>query len=377
VQAREERAKRTAEMLPDRCTLLTHCNISGELVAVGQFCKESGKELRVIATETRPYLQGSRLTAWEVARSGIPVALIPDAAVARIMARGEINAVLVGSDRCAQNGDIVNKVGTYPLAIAAKEYGVPFYALVQEPGSAARGEEIPIEERPVSELLTFRGRSVAVDGAEKLAGRYPAFDLTPAALISRLIDFSSSWTPEDFKKRFSGGSGPEERVKKDKGSFLLLYGVPRQESYRHVAQELRAQQAGAVLVPEMRPELRGARLVARELVARNVSTTLISDNMMGTFFAQGEIRRVYLFYTKLGDKGVVGPCGSLLAVLLARAHGVPVELLAGEKAVEEPVDRDVSTFLGEKVAPEGVAIFPIDKEELVPWSLFKQDKVTS
>jgi methylthioribose-1-phosphate isomerase len=377
IKAREERAKRTAELLPNPCTLLTHCNISGELVAVAQFCAESGKELRVIATETRPYLQGSRLTAWELAQGGVPVALIPDSAVAQVFAKGEVNAVLVGSDRCAQNGDIINKVGTYPLAVVAKEYGIPFYALVQEPGSAAQGEDIPIEERPASELLTFQGRSLAPEGADKIVGRYPAFDITPAALISRLIDFGSSWTPEEFRKRFENASRPTERDKKGKRSFLLLYGIPKAESYRHLAQVLRAEQAEAVLVPEMRPELRGARVVARELVARNIPATLISDNMMGTFFGQGQIRRLYLFYTELGEKGPVGICGSLLAVLLAHVHGVPIELLAAEKAGEGPLDRDVTTFLGERVLPEGVAIFPIQKEEVVPWSLFKDNRVNS
>lgn len=373
IKAREERAKRTAELLPHPCTLLTHCNISGELAAVARFCAEMGKELRVIATETRPYLQGSRLTAWEVAQAGVKVALIPDNAVAQVIAGGEVNAVLVGSDRCAQNGDVINKVGTYPLALVAKEYGIPFYALVQQPGSAATGEDIAIEERPVSELLTFQGRSLAAEGAEKIEGRYPAFDITPAALISRLIDFGASWTPEDFRKKSQDGSAPAKGDKKGGKSFLLVYGLPKKESYRHLAQALKAEQAEAVLIPEMRPELRGARVVARELVRQKIPTTLISDNMMGTFFAQGRVRRLYLFYTELAARGPVGICGSLLAVLLARAHGTPIELLAAEKAGESPSDRDVATFLGERVAPEGVAIFPI-KEEVIPWPLFKENR---
>jgi len=112
---REQRARRAAELLPDPCRLLTHCNISGELVAVARWCEELGKKFAVTATETRPYLQGSRLTAWEVAGAGVEVTLIPDSAVAQVMAKGAVNAVLVGADRCARNGDIVNKVGTYPL----------------------------------------------------------------------------------------------------------------------------------------------------------------------------------------------------------------------------------------------------------------------
>jgi methylthioribose-1-phosphate isomerase len=374
IKAREERARRTAELLPNPCTLLTHCNISGELAAIAQFCAEIGKELRVIATETRPYLQGSRLTAWELARRRVPVAVIPDSAVAQVLAQGAVDAVLVGSDRCAQNGDIVNKVGTYPLAMAAKEYAVPFYALVQDPGSAIRGEDIPIEERPAAELLNFRGRSLAPEIAGKVAGRYPAFDLTPAALISLLIDFGSSWTPEEFRKRFGNEPPPAKREKREKGGFVLVYGVPEAESYRHLTQVLRAERAEAVLVPEMRPELRGARLVTRELAARGIPTTLISDNMMGTFFGRGEIRRLYLFYDELGEKGPVAICGSLLAVVLARAHDVPIELAAAQKSDEHFPDKDVTTFLGETVVPEGIAVYPIENEEVVPWSLFKEKR---
>ncbi|HEX9880695.1 MAG TPA: hypothetical protein VGB25_10915, partial [Candidatus Binatia bacterium] len=115
LRARDRRAQRAAALLPGSCRLMTHCNVSGELVAVARHMRSMGKELRVIATETRPYLQGSRLTAWELARAGVEVALIPDSAVAQVMARGGVDAVLVGSDRCAQNGDIINKVGTYPI----------------------------------------------------------------------------------------------------------------------------------------------------------------------------------------------------------------------------------------------------------------------
>ncbi|MBI2348572.1 MAG: hypothetical protein HYV05_07960, partial [Deltaproteobacteria bacterium] len=114
-------------------------------------------------------------------------------------------------------------------------------------------------------------------------------------------------------------------------------------------------------------------VVARELVRRNIPTTLISDNMMGAFFSQGQIKRLYLFYSELGEKGPVGICGSLLAVLLARRHGVPVELLAAEASREPPMDRDASTFLGQRVSPGGAALYPIEKEA-TPWSLFKEEK---
>src|SRR5712692_1601817 len=159
-KARTQRAKTAAELLPNPCRLLTHCNVSGEIVAVGHWCREMGKDLRVIATETRPYLQGSRLTAWELAQAGVQVDLIPDCAIAQVIAEGKVNAVLVGADRSARNGDIVNKVGTYPIAVVAKEYGVPFYVLVQDPGKLQSGAGVEIEERPSAELFQLQGRSV-------------------------------------------------------------------------------------------------------------------------------------------------------------------------------------------------------------------------
>ena len=115
IKARLARAERMAAILPAFARVLTHCNVSGELVAIAQFCRSMGKEISVIATETRPYLQGARLTAWELAQAGVLVSLVPDCAAA-LMDRGEVNAVVVGCDRCAQNGDVINKVGTYPLA---------------------------------------------------------------------------------------------------------------------------------------------------------------------------------------------------------------------------------------------------------------------
>lgn len=367
---REERAGRAAGLLPNPCRLLTHCNISGELVAVAEWCREMGKEIQIMATETRPYLQGSRLTAWEIAQAGIGVAVIPDCAVAQVMAKGEVNAVLVGADRCAQNGDIINKVGTYPIALMAKEYGIPFYALVQDPGPLVSGEDVVIEERPVAELFTFQGRSYAPEG---LQGRYPAFDLTPASLISSLIGFDGAFTPESFRQRFHKAPPGASNGKEKKEQYLLLYGIPQRSSYPYLSQALKAEQVPAVLVPEMRPELWGATEITRQLLHRNIPTTLISDNTMGAFFAQGRIKRLYLFYSELNEKGAVGICGSLLAVQLARAHGVPVELLAAEEARESPLDRDVSTFLGRTVSPDGVPIYPIEREVL-PWSLFKESK---
>ncbi|HEU4340392.1 MAG TPA: hypothetical protein VFU31_02360 [Candidatus Binatia bacterium] len=376
VQARYRRAQRAASMLPNPARVLTHCNVSGELVAVGQICSQMGKDFSVIATETRPYLQGARLTAWELSRAGIPVSLIPDCAIAQLMAKSEVNVVVVGSDRCARNGDIINKVGTYPIALMAKHYGVPFYVLVQHPGSLARGADACIEERPTSELLTFQGQTLLPEGGDKLAGRYPAFDVTPAWLISRLIGFDDCLTPESFQAKFPIAAWPQKNDGDERRIYLLVYGVPARENYDLLVHALRAETADGVLLPEMRPELWGARVVARELLRRNVPTTLVSDNMMGALFAQAQIGRLYLFCEQLRQEGPSGICGSLLAARLARAHGVPIELQDGESQNEAPLDGDVATFLGRRVSPEGVTIYPLEKE-MLPWALFKEKGAAS
>jgi methylthioribose-1-phosphate isomerase len=371
IKAREGRAKRTAEILPHCARVMTHCNVSGELVAVARYCKEMGKEFSVIATETRPYLQGSRLTAWELSQAGIAVSLIPDCAIAQVLASGDINAVVVGADRCAQNGDIINKVGTYPLALMAKDYNVPFHALVQDPGDLVSGDAVTIEERGADELLEFQGQRLVPEGGEKLAGRYPAFDLTPASLLTSLIGFDDVYTPESFRERFlKNSSPPASRVRNNEEKYLLVFGVPRLNSYDFLLHALKAEHGTGILLPEMRPELWGARIVAQELLRRNAPTTLISDNMMGTLFAQGQIGQLYLFYSGLGQSGPEGICGSLLAVRLARAHNVSIELQECATVEESPLDRDISSFLGQRIAPRGASIHPLEKE-IVPWELFQ------
>jgi methylthioribose-1-phosphate isomerase len=375
VNAREARAERAARILPAPAHVLTHCNVSGELVAIAHYCQAMGKGFSVTATETRPYLQGTRLTAWELSRAGVPVSLIPDGAIAQVIGAGEVNAVLVGSDRCARNGDVINKVGTYPLALLAKEYGVPFYALVQEPGKIAQGSEIQIEERPAAELLRFQNRSLIRDPSGKIAARYPAFDITPASLVSFLIAFDGVFTPDTFRQKYGGKSALASPAPHTEGKYLLVYGMPQPTGYTYLGHALRAEKALGILVPEMRPELWGARVVAPKLVKRDLPATIVSDNMMGTLFARGEIQRLYLFYRGLSERGPHGICGSALAALLAKAHGVGVELLEAETETEAPADRDVSTFLGERVITPGVAVHAL-RTDSMPWSLFREKSGT-
>jgi methylthioribose-1-phosphate isomerase len=370
-RARNARAKRAATVLPNPARLLTHCNVSGELVAVASHCREMGKVFSVIATETRPYLQGARLTAWELAQAGVEVALIPDCAVAQVLAKGTVNAVMVGADRSARNGDIINKVGTYPIARLAKEYGVPFHALVQEPRGLNQGSDVAIEERPADELLSFAGRSLIEGAYTTLAARYPAFDVTPAWLISFLVGFDDLYSAETFRRKYQVADGEKIRAAVAKERYLLLYGLPSESQYRALTEALQAAQAYRLLVPEMRPQLWGAQSVARALLDLNAPVTVISDNMMGTLFAQGEIAKLCFFYNRLADQGATGIAGSLLAVQLARLHGVPIELWSGEERVGAPVDVDVSTFLGKKIRPAGVSILPLESD-LVPWRLLRE-----
>jgi methylthioribose-1-phosphate isomerase len=370
VRGRAMRAQRAASVLPNSALVLTHCNVSGELVAVARYCKELGKELRVIASETRPYLQGARLTAWELAEAGVSVSSIPDCALAQVMASGEVNAVIVGADRTACNGDVVNKVGTYSMARLAKEYGVPFYALVQDPRSLERGIDVPIEERPAHELLSFHGQPLVPGAQSGLGARYPSFDVTPAEFITCLVGFDGLYTPEDFRRKYHGEIKAADVRRPASGKYLLIFGVPPKDQYPFLISAMKAEQAVSVLVPEMRPQLWGARIVAPELLERKASITLISDNMMGTLFAQGEIRKLCLFYTGLTEAGPAGICGTLLAAQLARLHGVPVELFNGEQHMDMTLDRDASTFMGRKICPAGVGIRAVEVE-VVRWALLK------
>ncbi len=193
-ELRLKRASQAASLVKDGDTVLTHCNVSGEMVLIGRACRAAGKLVRFYATETRPYFQG-RLTAWELAEDGFNVTLVPDNAVGSLLSSGRCQLVLVGSDRVALNGDIVNKVGTFQLAVAAKRFQVPFHVLVQEPGSTATGEEIPIEERDMKEILYFKGRRIYPEGVN---GYYPAFDLTPAGYISSLVSLGGIVKPVDL-----------------------------------------------------------------------------------------------------------------------------------------------------------------------------------
>jgi len=184
--------ERGAELIPEAARIMTHCNTgalatAGHGTALGVIRSAKGKKVSVIACETRPYLQGARLTAWECLQEGIPCTLITDSMAGHLMSRGEVDVVIVGADRIAANGDVANKIGTYSLAVMAKRHGVPFY--VAAPLSTfdlaiPDGSHIPIEERPADEVLGYRKLRWAPKGVQV---RNPAFDVTPAELITGII----------------------------------------------------------------------------------------------------------------------------------------------------------------------------------------------
>lgn len=183
-KARYKRAKKAANLIKNNDSILTHCNVSGELPQIAQICRNKNKKIKFFVTETRPYFQGSRLTAWELKSTGFDVTVIVDSAVARVMQEGKIDKVIVGADCLAKNGDIANKIGTYNIAILAKKFKIPFYVLVPPASNYKTGGDIPIEIRPEKELLEYKGIRIAPLGVK---GYYPAFDITHRELITKYI----------------------------------------------------------------------------------------------------------------------------------------------------------------------------------------------
>ena len=183
-----------AALIPEGARVMTHCNAGalataghGTALGVIRSARDAGKKLAVIANETRPYLQGARLTAWEMVQEEIPVTLITDSMAGFLMSRGEVDLLIVGADRVAANGDVANKIGTYALAVLAQRHALPFY--VAAPLSTfdmnlATGRAIPIEERQPGEVVGYGGARWAPEGVEV---RNPAFDITPAELVTALI----------------------------------------------------------------------------------------------------------------------------------------------------------------------------------------------
>jgi len=183
-----------ATLMPSTGGVLTHCNAGalatcgyGTALGVIRAAVEQGKKIHVYADETRPFLQGSRLTAWELIKDGIPTTVISDNMAGAMMKQGKIAAIVVGADRIAANGDVANKIGTYTVAVLAKEHGIPFY--VAAPFSTIDlampdGSKIPIEQRNTSEVTHIAGKAIAPEGVQV---ENPAFDVTPAKYVSAIV----------------------------------------------------------------------------------------------------------------------------------------------------------------------------------------------
>jgi len=181
-----------AELIPDGATVLTHCN-AGALATAGDYgtalgvirgARDAGKRIAVIADETRPFLQGLRLTAWELAKDNIPVTVITDNMAGHVMKDGKVDAVVVGADRIAANGDAANKIGTYMVAVLANRHNIPFYVAAPVTTldlSIPSGEQIPIEERDIREVTHMGDKQLGPDGVDV---HNPAFDVTPNELIT-------------------------------------------------------------------------------------------------------------------------------------------------------------------------------------------------
>ncbi|GBE05641.1 methylthioribose-1-phosphate isomerase [bacterium BMS3Abin10] len=207
IEVNREIGRLGVRFIRDGDTVITHCN-AGSLATGGygtatapiRAAIERGRKVHVIADETRPVFQGCRLTAWELMQDGIPVTLITDSAAGALMRKGEISLAIVGTDRTAANGDVVNKIGTYTLAVLCKEHGVPFYVAAPTSSidlSIATGDLVPIEERDPEEVTVVSGCRIAPEGVNV---RNPAFDVTPAKYVTAIITEKGVFKPEELHK---------------------------------------------------------------------------------------------------------------------------------------------------------------------------------
>src|ERR1700678_2818067 len=219
IAANQAMGRHGATLMPSEGGVLTHCNAGalatagyGTALGVIRAAVEQGKKIHVYADETRPFLQGSRLTAWELMKDGIPTTVISDNMAGAMMHQGKIGAIIVGADRVAANGDVANKIGTYTVAILAKEHGIPFY--VAAPISTIDlacpdGTHIPIEQRDAREVTHIAGRQMVPDG---VSIENPAFDVTPAKYVAAIIT-EHGIAREPYGESLRGVAGEETTVK--------------------------------------------------------------------------------------------------------------------------------------------------------------------
>ena len=190
-----------APLIPDGATVLTHCWADAYLTETVAAVLRAGKRIQAICTETRPYLQGARLTAESLAEMGVPTRLITDGMAAHLMSRGEVSTFVTGADRVTMDGAVVNKIGTLQIAVAAQAFGVPFVALVQAPDrQAATADDVELEDRDGDEVLHVLGRRTA---SSRVTGVYPAFNVTPPRFVSVVVTDRGRFAPADVASYYS------------------------------------------------------------------------------------------------------------------------------------------------------------------------------
>jgi len=190
-----------APLIPDGATVLTHCWADAYLTETVAAVLRAGKRIEAICTETRPYLQGARLTAESLAEMGVPTRLITDGMAAHLMSRGEVSTFVTGADRVTMDGAVVNKIGTLQIAVAAQAFGVPFVALVQAPDrQAATVDDVELENRDGDEVLHVLGRRTA---SQRVTGVYPAFDVTPPRFVSVVVTDRGRFAPADVSSYYA------------------------------------------------------------------------------------------------------------------------------------------------------------------------------
>ena len=191
----------TAELIPDGATILTHCWADLFLIGAVTALQLAGKSVEFVCTETRPYLQGARLTAATLVEMGYTPTLITDGMVATVIGSGDVGVLLTAADRVTLDGHVVNKVGTLAAALAAAHFGVPYYAMVDHPDpSAPTIADVPIEQRDGADVLVFAGQRTTVDG---VVGRYPAFDATPPELVTKIVTDRGAFDPPSIGGYFA------------------------------------------------------------------------------------------------------------------------------------------------------------------------------
>src|ERR1700731_3085246 len=219
IAANQAMGRHGATLMPNEGGVLTHCNAGalatcgyGTALGVIRAAVEQGKKIHVFADETRPFLQGSRLTAWELMKDGIPTTVISDNMAGAMMKQQKINAIVVGADRIAANGDVANKIGTYSVAVLAKEHGIPFYVaapLSTVDFETADGSGIPIEQRDAKEVTHIAGKQMVPDG---VSIENPAFDVTPAKYVSAIVT-ERGIAREPYPESLQRLAGEEAKVK--------------------------------------------------------------------------------------------------------------------------------------------------------------------